>query len=324
MGSIYIIKNKANDKVYIGQTIQDLNVRFLNHKMASRNEDTKFYRAIRKYGEDVFYIELLEEVPDELLDEREQYWIKEYDSYYHGYNSTLGGNGVPRIDYNLIKNKWDEGNSVGEISSLLKLYRDTISRVLKTKFNISEEDIKLRGNKTKRKLPEDFILLQWNNGLTPHQISKNYGGDTNTIKQVLKEHGFTEQDFKARADEHQRILTDDQVIKLWAQGLSINQINKIGGNRSTIRKILADNGITDEQIDQRRRETCNQNAKPVVQLTQDDLYIATYPSAFQAGKALNKPSTSISACCNHKPKYRTAYGFKWQFLEEYLKTRKEV
>jgi len=75
---------------------------------------------------------------------------------------------VPRIDYNLIKNKWDEGNSVGEISSLLKLYRDTISRVLKTKFNISEEDIKLRGNKTKRKLPEDFILLQWNNGLTPH------------------------------------------------------------------------------------------------------------------------------------------------------------
>ena len=45
MGSIYIIKNNINNKVYIGQTIQALNVRLQNHKMASRIEDTKFYAA---------------------------------------------------------------------------------------------------------------------------------------------------------------------------------------------------------------------------------------------------------------------------------------
>jgi len=40
--------------------------------MASRVEDTKFYRAIRKYGEDKFYVELLEEnIPIEKLNERE-------------------------------------------------------------------------------------------------------------------------------------------------------------------------------------------------------------------------------------------------------------
>ena len=102
MGSIYIIKNNINNKVYIGQTIQALNVRLQNHKMASRIEDTKFYRAIRKYGEDNFFIELLENVSNDKLDERECYWIKEYDSYYNGYNSTLGGNGTARIAYNLI------------------------------------------------------------------------------------------------------------------------------------------------------------------------------------------------------------------------------
>ena len=108
MGSIYIIRNTINDKVYIGQTVQSLATRFLNHKMASRTEDTKFYRAIRKYGEDNFYIELLETVDYKDLNDREKYWIKYYNSYYNGYNSTLGGaccNHKPK--YNTAYNyKW--------------------------------------------------------------------------------------------------------------------------------------------------------------------------------------------------------------------------
>jgi len=67
--------------------------------MASRVEDTKFYRAIRKYGENNFYIELLETTTIDNLNEREKYWISYYNSYKNGYNSTLGGDGVIRLDY---------------------------------------------------------------------------------------------------------------------------------------------------------------------------------------------------------------------------------
>ena len=43
-------------------------------------------------------IEEIEEVPDSLLNEREKYWIKFYNSYYSGYNSTLGGDGYISTD----------------------------------------------------------------------------------------------------------------------------------------------------------------------------------------------------------------------------------
>lgn len=321
MGSIYIIKNNINNKVYIGQTIQALNIRLQNHKMASRIEDTKFYRAMRKYGEDNFFIELLETVSNDKLDERERYWIKEYDSYYSGYNSTLGGNGTPRIDYNLIIQEWEQGKSVKQISDILKLDRTTVSRILKTVFNISPDDIKQRGYQLLYSLTPDFILEQWNQGLTPNQISTQYGGDTNTIKKVLYLFGITDTDFKKRTNMQQHLLSEEKVLELWEMGLNITQISKIGGNRQTIRNILFTNGITEQDINQRKRDTCNKNAKPVVQLTQDDIYLNTFSSAKKAGEALGKPSTSISGCCNHKPKYRTAYGFKWMFLDEYIKMK---
>lgn len=319
MGSIYIIKNTVNDKVYIGQTIQALSVRFANHKMASRIEDTKFYRAIRKYGEDKFYIELLETVSDDQLDIRERHWINQYDSYYHGYNSTLGGNGTSRINYNKILEEWQSGKSIKQISEKLDISRDVVSRVLKTVFNISSEDIKQRGYQQLYTLTPEDILGYWIQGLTPHQISSQYGGDTNTIKNVLHSFGITDFDFKKRANIYQHLLPDEKIIELWQTGLNITQISKIGGNRNTIRNTLLANGITQEEIDQRKKETCNKNAKPVVQLTLDDIYLNTYSSAKKAGEALEKPSTSINSCCNHKSKYRTAYGFKWMFLDEYIK-----
>jgi len=49
------------------------------------------YMAMRKHGAGIFHIELIEECDNNLLNEREKYWISQYDSYKHGYNSTPGG-----------------------------------------------------------------------------------------------------------------------------------------------------------------------------------------------------------------------------------------
>ncbi|MBQ2397772.1 MAG: GIY-YIG nuclease family protein [Bacteroidales bacterium] len=99
---IYKITNKINNKVYIGQSIRPIEHRFRRHINDALNNviDTHFARAIRKYGKENFYIELIDlaETQDE-LNQKEQYWIRYYDSVnsLNGYNETsaiykCGGN----------------------------------------------------------------------------------------------------------------------------------------------------------------------------------------------------------------------------------------
>ena len=94
MGYIYKITNTLNNKVYIGQTIKTVQKRFTQHKNNSNKEyfsQIVLYKAFNKYGIENFICEEIEEVPNDKLDEREKYWIEYYDSYFNGYNSTLGG-----------------------------------------------------------------------------------------------------------------------------------------------------------------------------------------------------------------------------------------
>lgn len=92
---IYKICNTVNQKVYIGQTIESLDKRFKRHiGYNCRDNDTKFYRAIKKYGYDKFYIELLEEVENQSeLNQKEIYYIEKYNSILEGYNTAKGGLG---------------------------------------------------------------------------------------------------------------------------------------------------------------------------------------------------------------------------------------
>lgn len=62
-------------------------------KEARKGNDSKVYRAIRKYNITRNNFEIIEnDIPNkELADEREIYWIKKYNSFKNGYNSTAGG-----------------------------------------------------------------------------------------------------------------------------------------------------------------------------------------------------------------------------------------
>lgn len=88
---IYKITNNENGKVYIGQTIRTLEERFNRHKNDALNNvlDTHFARAIRKYGIDTFTAEIIDTAStQEELTQKEQYWIKFYNSVEEGYNET--------------------------------------------------------------------------------------------------------------------------------------------------------------------------------------------------------------------------------------------
>ena len=97
---IYKITNIQNNKVYIGQTIRPIEQRFKRHLSDALNNilDTHFARAIRKYGKENFIIEQIDEAQtQDELNQKEQYWIKYYNSVNEGYNETdaiskCGGN----------------------------------------------------------------------------------------------------------------------------------------------------------------------------------------------------------------------------------------
>jgi hypothetical protein len=51
-------------------------------------DNYSFHVALRKYGQENFIWEILEECENDQLSERERYWISYYNTYYDGYNET--------------------------------------------------------------------------------------------------------------------------------------------------------------------------------------------------------------------------------------------
>ena len=91
---IYIIKNKFNNKVYIGQSANPRH-RWEQYRSAVKKkpEAQLITRAMSKYGFDNFWMEILE-TNIENYNEREKYWIQQYNSIApNGYNLADGGKG---------------------------------------------------------------------------------------------------------------------------------------------------------------------------------------------------------------------------------------
>lgn len=92
-GIIYLASSKTTGKYYVGQTIEGLRRRTMNHKNKSRKIQTshKFYNAINKYGFNDFNWFILMEAPQDELNALEILIIGILDTYENGYNSTRGG-----------------------------------------------------------------------------------------------------------------------------------------------------------------------------------------------------------------------------------------
>ena len=99
VGIIYGWYNTLTDMWYVGQTVRPED-RFKSHIILSENNDKSyFHKALRKYSlENWVYCVLEDNILRANLNMREMDWIEYYDSYYSGYNLTLGGGGsVSRI-----------------------------------------------------------------------------------------------------------------------------------------------------------------------------------------------------------------------------------
>lgn len=194
MGYIYKIWNEVNDKLYIGQTSQKPQARWVGHKSDSKNGTTHLYNAMRKYGIEKFHMSVIEEVSDEQLDEREEYWIHHYDTYKNGYNLTLGGEGGKLYDVSKeqVENLWKQGLSISDIAENLQVSRTVIRNRIYTSDLYSEEESWHRGfdtrNKSKSKsiiaLTDDgTIVAQYESG---REAAEKIGVSYKAISQALR------------------------------------------------------------------------------------------------------------------------------------------
>ena len=93
---IYKATCLVNGKKYFGQTREkDPNTRFQGHKTEAKcGTDTRFYRAIRKYGFENFEFVVVQEWDTaEEANRAERWWIKEFRTQdpSTGYNTDVGG-----------------------------------------------------------------------------------------------------------------------------------------------------------------------------------------------------------------------------------------
>ncbi len=93
--TIYKATNSLDGKMYIGLCTNFKQRKARHLCLAKSGVETRFYNAIRKHGADNFVWDMVEQDIESLskLKEREIFYIKLFDTYNSGYNSTLGGDG---------------------------------------------------------------------------------------------------------------------------------------------------------------------------------------------------------------------------------------
>lgn len=126
--------NLKNGKIYIGKTLSSVKKRWGEHCRDSRKERCELrplYAAIRKYGEDMFSVETIEECPASALSEREIYWIQYYGSFKNGYNATAGGDGSQYIDYSLVIATYNRLKNQRQTAKMLNIDKGTVRKILR-------------------------------------------------------------------------------------------------------------------------------------------------------------------------------------------------
>lgn len=88
---VYIYKlTSPTNKIYIGQS-KNINCRFSQYKHNKCKGQPKLYYALEKYGWDNFSKEILEYVDIDMSDDRERFWIKNFNCISDGLNCENGG-----------------------------------------------------------------------------------------------------------------------------------------------------------------------------------------------------------------------------------------
>jgi group I intron endonuclease len=129
---IYKFTHIASGKSYIGQTIQDPNLRRLEHISSSRysKKTYHFHNALKKYGIENFKFEIIAAARSlEELNKLEEFYAEAFDCYQNGYNiRKAGGN---KLHSNESKKRMSESQKAAHARRRVE-GRDTFKKLNKT------------------------------------------------------------------------------------------------------------------------------------------------------------------------------------------------
>lgn len=158
MAFIYKITNTINNKIYIGKTERDIKTRWEEHlRHISTYPNIPLYRAMKKYGIEVFNVEQIEECPDSQVNERESYWILYFDTYKNGYNCTKGGDGsLKEYDENELQDIIQRYQQGERLDKLCKEYHHKYDAIKK---RLTERGIVINTNAGPQKLSKKIYAI---------------------------------------------------------------------------------------------------------------------------------------------------------------------
>lgn len=280
---IYKATSQTTGKIYIGQSSQTLSERIAQHNSHAYGHQYNyhFHNAIRKYGKDDFKYEIIEDDIKDIvtLNEREIYWIKYYNSYYNGYNSTFGGDGHKTRDDELIIKLFNDGKTTQEICEITKYNKNTVYKAYKLN-NLTEENLQRKNEKIKLRcskqveqydLEGNFIKL-WGSASECGRALGNQSLISAICRQeknILSAYGYL---FK--------YADDPQDISVWVSRLN-------------------------------NKKNSGKKKKRIGQYDLNWNLITTYESGSEAARALKKKDKSN--ICAAARKEKKAYGFLWKY-----------
>lgn len=280
---IYKATSATTGKVYIGQTSQSLQERINQHNSHAYGcqYNYHFHNAIRKYGVNDFDYEIIEDniTSKDALNERERYWISYYNSYYEGYNSTMGGDGNVRRDDELVAKLFRDGHTTQEICEITGYHRGTVYKSYRA-MALTEENNGRKAEQTRQRcarIVEQYtldgkLIRVWSSATECGKSLGNQGLISAICRQeenMLSAYGYL---FKY-ADDPRDILE-------WVARL-------------------------------KNKKDSGKPKKKIEQYDSDNNLVCTYESASAAATALGKKDKSN--ICAAARKGVKAYGYYWRY-----------
>lgn len=196
---IYIIKNTVNDKVYIGQAKNSAD-RWCKHLYEARNKRRQVIsKAMAEIGIEKFYYQILES-QIENYNEREEYWIRKYNSVFpNGYNRGIGGVGNGKGTESPVSNFKDQ-ETIDDIISDIRNTNLSFSKISEkydcceyviSQINIGEvykkdgEVYPIRQTRKDKEVIKQLIYsLQYELDKSIQQISKEYNVEKSVVYDI--------------------------------------------------------------------------------------------------------------------------------------------
>lgn len=283
MGYIYKITNILNQKSYIGKTIRDPEIRWNEHKQDNKHPNLPLQRAFKKYGIDSFSFEIIEEVKEELLDEREKYYIKKFNTYKQGYNATLGGEGgvthtLPKEEIEKILTLWKQKCTISQISKITGHSFSAIQNHIK-KTGITNEQYKKQIKLNKNKALKNIKLCKRQN--------------------LKKENKFTKEQEKIIFEDFNNFYSCTYISK------------KIKCSYKKLYNFLK-NFYTEEEIIARSKIKTSLSKK-YYKYTLDDIFIKEYKNREELKQDYTESQIKVIQNCARGAK-KNAYGYKWSYF----------